>query len=311
MKPGFTIYDAHMTSDLFPAIAAFARVAHHGSFTRAAAELGVSPSALTQTVRMLERRLSVRLLDRNTRRVGITELGRRFLLEAQPGLAALAAAVTGIDEVRDQPSGLLRLALSNFIAKLLVLPHLSDFMDAYPQITLELACDNRFVDLIGDGFDAGIRLGESLAQDMVALPIGGPLRLATFAAPAYVKKYGAPQRPEDLQRHRCMNIRMEGSGAIYRWEYQHDGRGFDIETPNTLVSNDPDVVMAATLAGQGIACSFERGVERELAEGTLLPLLQDWWPTFPGFHLYYPNRQLLPRKLRVFIDFLQQRNAPP
>ncbi|MET0617230.1 MAG: LysR family transcriptional regulator, partial [Luteibacter sp.] len=158
-------------SDLLPAIAAFARVAHHASFTRAAAELGVSPSALSQTVRALEARLGVRLLDRTTRRVGITEIGQRFLADARPGLDALAHAVDAVNESRDAPAGLLRINLSRVVADILVLPHLADFAAAYPEVTVDLHCDNIFLDLVDGGFDAGFRIGESLARDVVALPI--------------------------------------------------------------------------------------------------------------------------------------------
>jgi len=175
-----------MKADLLPAIAAFARVAHHGSFTRAAEELGVSPSALSQTVRMLEARLGVRLLDRSTRRVGATEIGRSFLLDAAPGLARVAAAVDSVGESRDEPAGLLRLNVSRTAADIVVLPQLAAFMAAYPKVTVELQCNNAFVDLIAGGFDAGIRLGENLAQDVVAVPLGGAHALATVAAPAYL-----------------------------------------------------------------------------------------------------------------------------
>ncbi|RYF75587.1 MAG: LysR family transcriptional regulator, partial [Comamonadaceae bacterium] len=162
-----------MSPELLAPIAAFARVAHHKSFTRAAVELGVSPSALSQTLRKLERSLGVRLLDRSTRRVGVTEHGQRFLAQAQPGLASLAFAIESLDESRDRPAGLLRLNLSRTAADILVMPHLMRFMDEYPDITLELHCDNALVDLVAGGFDAGIRLGENLAQDVVAVPLGG------------------------------------------------------------------------------------------------------------------------------------------
>lgn len=294
-----------MNSDLFSAISAFARVAHHASFTRAAAELGVSPSALSQTLRALEARLNVRLLDRSTRRVGVTEIGQRFLLAAQPGLAALETAVEGLEESRDKPAGLLRLNLSRTAADILLMPHLPEFMEAYPDITVEMNCDNALIDLVGNGFDAGIRLGENLAQDVVALPLGGKQRIATVAAPRYLKGRTAPLTPEDLKAHRCLNARLGGN--IYRWEYSHKGRDFDIETSGPLLSNDGDILLAAVRAGTGIACAFEAQVKGDIESGRLLPLLKAWWPTFPGFYLYYPSRAHQPRKLRVFIDFMQAR----
>lgn len=294
-----------MSSELFPAIAAFARVAHHASFTRAAAELGVSPSALSQTVRMLEGRLGVRLLDRSTRRVGVTEIGQRFLSDARFGLTALEAAIDAVNESRDRPAGLLRLNLSRTAADILVMPHLVAFNDAFPDITLEMNCDNALIDLVGNGFDAGIRLGENLAQDVVAIPLGGRQRIATVAAPRYLDGRTPPRTPDDLKAHRCLNARLGGS--IYRWEFSHKGRDFDIETTGPLLTNDGDILLAAARAGAGITCAFEVQVQDDIAAGRLVPLLKAWWPSFPGFYLYYPSRVHMPRKLRVFIDFMQHR----
>ena len=294
-----------MTSDLFPAIAAFERVAHHASFTRAAAELGVSPSALSQTVRMLEGRLGVRLLDRSTRRVGVTEIGQRFLRDAQPALAGLASAIERVDELKDRPAGLLRLNLSRTAADILVLPHLVDFLDAYPDVAVDIQCDNALVDLVGGGFDAGIRLGENLAQDVVAVPLGGRHRIATFAAPRYLAGRTLPRRPEDLHAHRCINVRLET--GTYRWEYAHRGREFALETSGPLITNDGDLALAAIVAGAGVGCSFEALVQDHLRAGRLVPLLKAWWPSFAGFSLYYPSRRHVPRKLRVFIAFMQAR----
>ncbi|MGQ2994970.1 LysR family transcriptional regulator [Variovorax sp.] len=298
-----------MSPDLLPAIAAFARVAHHASFTRAAEELGVSPSALSQTVRTLEAKLGVRLLDRSTRSVGATELGRQFLEGARPALAALAQAVEGIDEARDKPAGLLRLNVARVSAELLLYPHFGDFAAAYPDIVLELVCDNRMVDLVEGGFDAGIRLGESLAQDVVALPIAGPQRMVSFAAPRYLEGRTPPRTPEDLREHRCLNFRLT-TGGLYRWEYAQDGRELDVEVAGPVIANDSEVLLAAARAGAGIAVAFEGTVREDFDSGRLVPLLEPWWPSFPGFYLYYPSRAQMPRKLRVFIDFLQARHAP-
>ncbi|MCT8174845.1 LysR family transcriptional regulator [Variovorax sp. CY25R-8] len=298
-----------MSPDLLPAIAAFARVAHHASFTRAAEELGVSPSALSQTVRTLEAKLGVRLLDRSTRSVGATELGRQFLEGVRPALAALAQAVEGIDEARDKPAGLLRLNVARVSAELLLYPHFGDFAAAYPDIVLELVCDNRMVDLVEGGFDAGIRLGESLAQDVVALSIAGPQRMVSFAAPRYLEGRTPPRTPEDLREHRCLNFRLT-TGGLYRWEYAQDGRELDVEVAGPVIANDSEVLLAAARAGAGIAVAFEGTVREDFDSGRLVPLLEPWWPTFPGFYLYYPSRAQMPRKLRVFIDFLQARHAP-
>ncbi|MGN6529633.1 MAG: LysR family transcriptional regulator [Burkholderiaceae bacterium] len=294
-----------MSPDLLPAIAAFARVAHHGSFTRAAAEMGVSPSALSQTLRTLEARLGVRLLERSTRHVRPTEIGRRFLDEAQPGLASLAAAVEGLDESRARPAGLLRLNVSQSAVKSVLRPHLAAFADAYPDIVVELHCDNALLDLVAGGFDAGIRLGENLADGVVAVPLGPRQRLATVAAPGYLAGRKPPRTPDDLREHRCIQVRLPG--GLYRWEYAHKGRDFAIETHGPLVTNDGEVMMTALHAGLGIACPIEAMVADDIAAGRLVPLLKAWWPTFPGYYLYHSTRVHVPRKLRVFIDFMTAR----
>ena len=296
-----------MSPDLLPAIAAFARVAHHASFTRAAAELGVSPSALSQTVRMLERRLDVRLLDRSTRHVGVTEIGQRFLADAQAGLATLSHAVDGLDEARSAPSGTLRLNVSRTAVDIVLAPHLATFIDAHPGITLDIQCENGFVDLVRNGFDAGIRLGENLAQDVVAVPLGGRHRMATVAAPSYLAVHGTPRTPEDLAQHRCLNARLQD--GTYRWEFAQKGRAFDMEVAGPLYCNDGDVLLAAARAGAGVFCGFEVLMQPDFDAGRLVPLLKPWWPGFPGFYLYHPSRAQVPRKLRAFIDFMRNRNA--
>lgn len=296
-------------NDLLPAIAAFARVAHHASFTRAARELGVSPSALSQSVRALEAKLGVRLLDRSTRRVGVTEIGQRFLEEARAGLGAIERAVDTVNDAREAPAGVLRLNLPKAVADIVVVPHLADFARAYPDVTVEMHCENRFIDLVAMGFDAGFRLGESLANDVVAVPIGPPQRVATFASPAYIAAHGAPETPADLLRHRCACIRLDHDRSVERWEYAIDGRIVEVEARPAIISNDGDLLLATARQGLGVCCHLEGVVAADLASGTLVPVLTDYWPTFGAFHLYYPSRVHMPRKLRVFIDFLRQRHA--
>jgi DNA-binding transcriptional LysR family regulator len=297
-----------MDADLFPAIAAFARVAHHASFTRAAAELGVSPSALSQSMRALESRIGMRLLERTTRRVGLTEIGRRFLDETQPALAALAGAADRMNDLRDKPSGLLRLNLSRTAADIVVLPHLTDFLEACPDITVELHCDNALLDLVAGGFDAGIRVRDNLANDVVAVPLGGPHRVAAVASPRYLRGRGAPKTPADLAGHRCINVRLPG--GLYRWEFAAEGRLTSVDVTGPIVTNDGDIVLAAARAGAGIALAFETLVADDIASGRLVALLEPWWPRYDGFCLYHPSRLHVPRKLRAFIDFLQARSAP-
>lgn len=300
-----------MSSDLLPSVSAFACVAHHASFTRAAAELGISPSALSQTVRVLENRLGVRLLDRSTRHVGLTELGRRFLQQAEPALAAMTAAFDGLIESRDKPAGLLRLNVSQTAAEIAVLPHMADFVAAFPDITLDLHCENEFTDLVTGKFDAGIRMGEKLTDGMVAVPLGGRLRLATVAAPRYLQGRELPRAPEDLRGHNCLQIRLPN--GPYRWKYaQKDARKnreLTVETHGPVYVNDGAVLLAAARAGVGIAVVMEVLVAEDLAAGRLVPLLESWWPSLPSFYLYHPTRVNTPRKLRAFIDFIQERLA--
>ena len=294
-----------MSPDLLPAIAAFARVAHHGSFTRAAAELGVSPSALSQTVRGLEGKLGVRLLERSTRSVRPSEIGQRFLEQSRAGLDSIAAAIEGLDEARQRPAGLLRLNASQSAAKVAVLPHLAAFGAAYPEVTVELHCENALLDLVSGGFDAGLRLGEHLADGVVAVPLGPRQRMATFASPAYLEGRKLPRTPDDLRGHRCLQVRL--TSGLYRWEYANKGRDFAIETQGPVITNDGDVMLAAARAGVGIGCTMEALVAADFEAGRLVPLLKPWWPSFPGFYLYHSTRVNTPRKLRVFIDFMKAR----
>lgn len=297
------LHNGVIRSDLLPGIAAFAQVAKYGSFTRAAAVMDISPSALSQTLRMLESRLGVRLLERSTRKVGLTEFGQRFLQQAQPALAALAAAVEDVNELRDKPTGLLRLNLSRTAADIVLMPRLVAFTDAYPDIVLEIHCDNSLLDLVAHGFDAGIRIGEFLAQDVVALPLGGLHRIATVATPGYLQGRDPPQTPEDLRAHRCVNIRL--ADGVRRWEYSLDGRCVDVQPLGPVICNDADTMMQAIHAGAGVGCAFEAQVRPGIDRGELVALLEPWWPGVSPFHLYYPSRAHVPRKLRAFIDFMR------
>lgn len=298
-----------MTPDMLPAVAAFVRVARHSSFTRAAAELNVSPSALSQTVRALEERLGTRLLNRTTRKVGLTELGALFLQHADAGLMQIGSAFSQLEDLHDEPVGSVRLNLPRVANEMLVAPRLAEFVARHPKIRLDLALDDSFADLIGGGWDAGIRLGESLAQDMVATRISGDMRQGVFASPAYLARRGVPQRPEDVPAHDCIDARF-ASGSIYRWEFV-SGRGrskrvFEIETSARFVSNDLGTLLAAARQGLGLVSMMEATVRDDIAAGTLVPVLEAWWPTFPGFHVYYPNRAHQPRKLRALVDFLRE-----
>ena len=301
-----------MNPTQLPALAAFAAVARHGSFTRAAGETGVSPSALSQSVRALEAQLKIRLLNRTTRRVALTEAGAQFLERVRPALAELADAIEALDETRDRPAGTLRVTLPRIANELPVLPHLSEFARRYPQIRLELALDDGFTDLVAQGFDAGIRLGHSIAQDMVAVPLGGDVRIVVAAAPSYFERHAKPRTPDDLAAHDCLHYRFASSGGIYRWEFaQPDDprRVFNVQTRGHFVTNDLRTMVRAAEEGVGLLHVIEDYVREALADGRLVRVLDDWCPSFQGFFLYTPGRAQMPAKLRALIDFLQEKRA--
>jgi len=286
-------------------VVAFARVADLASFTRAANELGVSPSALSQTVRALEARLGVRLLHRTTRRVGLTEHGARFLERVRGGLAQIDAAFEDLDSVRAVPAGTLRVNVPRIAAELLVLPHLPAFLARYPQVEVELDVEPALVDLVAGGFDAGIRLGECLARDMIAVPIGPLERQVVVATPDYLARHGTPRTPADLVGHDCI-VHRRSNGRLMAWEFTADGRDVEVAVSGRLVFNDAALIHAAVRAGLGLAQGFEAVMAEDVAAGRLCTVLQAWQQPFAGFHLYYPAREQMAPKLRVFIDHLRQ-----
>lgn len=294
-----------MDAAQLPAVSAFARVAQCGSFTRAAAALGVSPSALSQTIRGLETQLGVRLLQRTTRRVGLTEAGAQFLRSVMPALESLAVAFDALNDWRAHPAGTLRINLSRVASELLVMPYLAEFSAAYADITLELIMDDGISDLVAEGCDAGIRLGERLAQDVVAVRLGGEQRTIVAGSPAYFARHGKPSTPEDLCTHDCLRYRFASSGGIYRWEFTRDGRTFEVDLNGRVVTNDLRTMVEAALQGVGLVHVIEDYVRAPLADGRLERVLDEWCQPFPGFYLYTPSRAHMPLKLRAFIDFLQ------
>lgn len=299
-----------MASHPLPAVVAFARVAHHASFSRAAAELDVSPSALSQTVRALESQLGVRLFNRTTRRVALTEHGQRFLQQVAPGLRQIDEAFRDMDFLRDRPAGHLRINLPNVVAERMIAPHLPAFMARWPEVQVELFVEPALADLVAGGFDAGIRLGESLAREMVALPIGPMQHQAIVATPGYFQRHPKPVEPADLVHHECVRYRRS-NGRLMAWEFTREGRDFEVEVGGRLIVNDSD--LGLVLVRQGLAMSqvFEAQVVAELRSGELVRVLEAWQQPFAGFHIYYPAREHLPPKLRVFVDYLREVLPPP
>ena len=285
---------------------AFAAVAEAASFSRAAGPLGLSPSALSQTLRALEARLGVRLLNRTTRSVTPTEAGETLLQRIRPLLAEFDLAVEEVNRFRDTPAGRLRINVPRVAATQFIGPALGVFHRSHPGIDLEVVVDDTITDIVAGRFDAGIRLGESLERDMVAVPLTGALELMAVAAPAYLAEHGEPGTPADLHRHRCIRFRWPGGGDIYRWEFEGGGQAFDVAVDGPLTVNDTDLMLQAALDGVGIAYLLDRQVGTHVADGRLRRVLQDWSPRFPGFSLYHSSRRQMPPALRAFIDVLRK-----
>ena len=291
-------------SDL-PALSIYAAVCAAGGFRGASRQLGLSVSAVSHAVNSLEQRIGVRLLARTTRSIAPTPAGARLLAELAPALAAIGDAVDTARASQAEVAGTLRLTVPRSAAQLVLVSLAARFTQAYPAVTVELLVEDGFTDIVAAGFDAGVRFGESLQADMVALRIGPPQRGAIVAAPAYLTAHGTPQRPADLHAHRCIRRRFAGGGE-YRWELARGEERVEIDVPGGLVLNDDALAAQAAIDGAGLAYVFASQASAALADGRLSPVLQDWWPRFPGFFLYYPSRKLLRPSLRAFIDFLRQ-----
>ena len=291
----------------YEGLAAFALVAERGGFSAAAARLGVSPSAVSQKVRALEDRLGVRLFERTTRAVRLTEAGIQLLAEAGPSLRNLESAVEGLHARAGRPTGTLRLTASALASELVLGPHLAAFHRAYPGIVVELSTDDGLVDIVAGGFDAGIRLGERLRQDMMAVRLGADLSAAVVGSPAYLAEHAPPLIPEDLHAHACINYRRLSGGDLYRWEFTVAGRDIEIGVEGPLTLSSAALMRWAALDGMGLAYLIDQQVADDIAAGRLVRVLEPFCPPFAGHHLYYSGRRNVPAKLRAFIDFLKAR----
>lgn len=280
-------------------------IAMHGSFARAAKHLRVSPSALSQTVRGLEERLGVRLLNRTTRSVAPSEAGARLLARLAPAMTELDSALAEVTNTRESPAGTLRINMPRQAIRLLG-PLLGRFYAACPEIVLDIMVDDKLTDIVKGGFDAGIRIGERLEKDMIALKLGGDYEMIAVGTPEYFASHGIPKHPRDLHRHRCINWRWPTDGSLYRWEFSRGKQELEIAVEGPLVVTDVELALQGALAGVGIAYLFEPGVQSYIDEGRLMRVLEAWSPGFPGMHLYYPSRRHVPRPLRAFVDFLRK-----
>jgi DNA-binding transcriptional LysR family regulator len=274
-------------------LVAFLAVARERSFTKAAAQLAVSPSALSHTIRKLEERLGLRLLTRTTRSVAPTEAGERLLDRIGPNFEEIEAELAALSELRSKPAGTVRITALDHAAEAILWPAVARLLPDYPDIVVEISVDNALTDIVAGRFDAGIRLGEQVARDMIAVPIGPPLRMACVGAPAYFARAAAPPpvEPQDLARHACINLRFATSGGLYAWEFEKDGRELRVRVEGPLVVNEPRLIRRAAVSGFGLAFLPEDHVNDDLAAGALVRVLEDWTPPFPGYHLYYPSRR--------------------
>lgn len=286
---------------------AFAAVARERSFTRAAAQLGVSQSALSHTMRALEARLGVRLLTRTTRSVSPTEAGERLLATLVPHFEQLETELTALSDVRDKPAGTVRITTAEHAAETVLWPKLEKLLPDYPDIKVEIVIDYGLTDIVAERYDAGVRLGEQVAKDMIAVRIGPDMRMAVVGAPSYFEKHPKPVVPQDLTQHRCINLRLPTYGGIYAWEFEKDGRELKVRVDGQLVFSRLAHRLTACLAGFGLAFVPEESALTHIAEGRLIRVLEDWCDPFPGYHLYYPSRRQSSPALAVLVEALRYR----
>lgn len=270
---------------------AFRAVATERSFTRAAAQMGVSTSALSHTIRGLEERLGIRLLNRTTRSVVPTEAGDRLLQSVGVLFDGVEAELASLSALRDKPAGMIRITTSAHAAKTILEPALVSLLMDYPDLKMEFSVDPGFVDIVAERFDAGVRLGETVAQDMIAVRIGPDMRMAAAASPAYFAIHKPPMTPHDLSRHNCINLRFPTYGGLYAWEFEKDGRALNVRVDGQIIVNDTSLALKAAIDGLGIVYITEDQALPLIADGQLVRVLEDWCPPFPGYHLYYPSRR--------------------
>jgi len=289
----------------FGELSAFMAVAEHRSFTRAAKQLGISPSTLSQTIRTLEERLGVRLLNRTTRSVLPTAAGDTLLARLRPVIDEYEAAVESLNEFRDKPAGLLRLTVAPPVAQFVLPLVLAKFLQRYPDIRLEIAADGANVDIVSQQFDAGIRLSNRVDRDMIAVPITHKWRLAVVGAPSYFSRRGEPQTPEDLLGHDCIRVRLP-NGAMMPWRFQRDGKALELAVSGSIIVNIDALVASSVVNGIGLAQGARAQFDQEISSGRLVSVLDQWQPAMPPFALYYPSRRQMPAALRALVDFLRK-----
>ena len=286
---------------------AFLAVGQERSFTKAAAKLGVSQSALSHTVRGLEERLGLRLLTRTTRSVAPTEAGDRLLRIAAPRLDDIAAEMAALNELRDKPSGTIRITAHDHALRSVLWPALQKLLPDYPDVKVEIVIDYGLTDIVAERYDAGVRTGEMVAKDMVAVRIGPDMRSAVVGAPSYFASRARPKTPQDLTAHACINLRLPTHGGLYAWEFEKGGREIRVRVEGQLVFNGTAPMLDAALAGLGLAYVPEDTVRTHIADGRLIRVLADWCPSYPGYHLYYPSRRQPTPAFALLVNALRYR----
>lgn len=286
-------------------LAGFLAIARHKSFRRAADELGCTPSALSHALRNIEERLDLRLVNRTTRSVALTEAGEQLFERVSPAFRDIDDALDDLNNFRGRPMGTLRLNAARGAVEMLLLPAVTRFLAQQPGVKVEIIADSALVDMVAEGCDAGVRFGETIAQDMVAVPIGGRQRTAIVASPAFFERYPKPTTPEQLKEIPCIRFRF-ASGRFYAWEFERGGIEVNIEVDGPLALNDQQLTVQAALDGIGATFAFEEQVADLIAAGKLVRVLEDWCPYYSGFYLYYPSRRRAPAPLRAFIDFIRE-----
>jgi DNA-binding transcriptional LysR family regulator len=297
-----------MNRSSFHDVIAFVAVARDRSFTKAAAKLGVSQSALSHTIRSLEARLGLRLLSRTTRSVAPTEAGERLLNAVGPRFDEIDADIAALTELRDRPAGMIRITAGEHAAQSVLWPAVAGLLPNYPDVNIEIVVDHGLTDIVAERYDAGVRLGEQVAKDMIAVRIGPDMRMAVVGAPSYFARRGKPKSPQDLTIHNCINLRLPTYGGIYAWEFEQAGRQLKVRVDGQLVFNTGVLRVTAALAGLGLAYLPEEQVQGHLNTGDLIRVLSDWCPPFPGYHLYYPSRRQPAPAFALLLDRLRFRD---
>lgn len=296
-----------MARENFNDLFAFVLVAREGSFTRAAAQLGVSPSALSHSMRGLEEKLGYRLLMRTTRSVSPTDAGERMLATLAPRFEEIAAELAVLRELRDKPAGTIRITTSDHAADTVLLPRLGRALLAYPDIKVEISVDYALTDIVAQRFDMGVRLGDQVAKDMIAVRIAPDMRMAVVASPSYFEGRSKPAVPRDLVDHNCINLRLPTHGGLYTWEFEKDGEKVNARVEGQWTFNALTQILHAAMSGLGVAYIAQDLAQPGIDDGRLVPVLEDWCPTFPGFHIYYPSRRQSSPVLKLVVDALRYR----